>query len=572
MSKLIYLCARKGERLPFDSRDIQSISNRLIPDNIDGKPPVIIDGDGLLIGIINPTAQLPIKDYSVCSGVLFDNQNDWWRVGADVPDGSYALFRGNGKCLELVSDIVGTRAIWYVKTDDLFIASTSQRAIIFFLRSYQPNEIVYPWLLSSGTLGPGMAWDRRICSLGPDSRLVLDRTSWKYRIATREPVYEQQDITRKEHEIRLRNAIETTFEFFDVEFDKWVLPLSGGYDSRMIFMMLKDRPGLRTVTWGHSAALEDSGSDAWVAKELAGRYGIPHQYLETDLSLEPVECIFNRFLKAGEGRIDHISGYMDGLAIWRDLFESGCQGAIRGDEAFGCAPVRQDGQVYINMNMTLLTDFRNLGTVVGDLVGITQKFPTSLERKQGESREAWRDRVNVQFEIPYLFSALNDIKLSYIEIIHPLLSRRIVEYIRQVPDKLRTGKSLFKSIVNDVEPYITYAKHPAIESRGNILRNTDVASAIYNRLECCRESGEYIPILAAHAMRLMDGEESKGNYKTIKNNKWLVRAARRLLGNHDKRLDMDPYCFAFRVYIIAEMSKLLAQDANSLQVAEVQST
>ena len=369
MSKLVYICARNSEKHPFDARDIGQLSILLTPDNIQPRAPFVIEGDGILIGIHNATESLPVSGYSVCLGAFFGEVKDWWRPSGEIPDGTYALFRGDNTCIELVSDIVATRTIWYIKTDDIFIASTSQRAIVYFLQSFQPNPAVYPWMLSSGTLGPGLSWDRRIRCLGPDSRLILDRSLWKYKVIQGKVIFSPSKYSREGQEEQLRETITNVFDSLCVDLRKWILPLSGGYDSRAILMMLKHRPGLKTVTWGQRNALNDTSSDAWVAGTLARHYGIENEYLETDISLEPVVRIFKRFLLAGEGRVDHISGYMDGLAIWKHFYESGTQGILRGDEAFGCAAVQNINQVYKNMSFMVLSDFTGIDLVESEWLG-----------------------------------------------------------------------------------------------------------------------------------------------------------------------------------------------------------
>jgi hypothetical protein len=568
MSKLIYLCARKGAQQPFRCSDIEKVFALLTPDNLKPKAPHIIEGEGVLIGILNPADSLPSRNHSVCLGALFEHREDWWQPGAEVPDGSYALFRGDGETLELVSDIVGSRTIWYVQTEDLFIASTSQRAIVCFLQSYEPREAVYPWMLSSGTLGPGLSWDRRIRCVGPDSRLRLDRRSWGFTLDQRPVVFAPEDLPRAEHERRLREAMEETFAQLDVDPAKWVLPLSGGYDSRATLLMLTNRAGFKTVTWGLRSALKDKCSDAWVAQELARHYGVRHEYFETDVAGGPIGKIFDRFLVSGEGRTDHIAGYMDGLSMWKRLYESGCQGVLRGDEAFGCNPVNSDRKVYYNMGVTVLSDFGNMDMDAAAL-GFDpggQKRPESLERRQSETREMWRDRVYAEFEIPTIFAALSDHKLPYVEIINPLLSRRIVQTARTLPDELRTGKALFMSIITRAGPDIKFAKHPAIEARGDILRSPEVAGVISNLLQESSGQGSHVAVMSRYALKFMeDGKSVKqhGNRALPARILRWVRTKSRL--EQYRPTMMDPYQLGFRVYIILRMNEILSRDAEALR-------
>jgi len=78
--------------------------------------------------------------------------------------------------------MVASRTIWYVQTDDVFMASTSQRAIVYFLHEFQPDKTAFLWMLSSGTLGPDASWDSRVKRLGPNARLILDRSMWRLRV------------------------------------------------------------------------------------------------------------------------------------------------------------------------------------------------------------------------------------------------------------------------------------------------------------------------------------------------------------------------------------------------------
>jgi hypothetical protein len=567
MSKIVYLCARKDHSLPFRGQAMEQVLSRLAPDNIVPSPPRIIQDRGRLIGIFNPVASLPVEGCSVCLGAFFDRLEDWWRPGARVPDGSFALFRSDGQTLELATDIVASRTIWYAQTPDLFIAATSQRAIVCFLQSFEPNPAALPWILSSGTLGPGFSWDRRIQCLGADCLLRLDRESWTVDIARKPVVFKPTHLPVQEHRQRLLAAIEDTFEQIDPDAAKWVLPLSGGYDSRAILMMLKNRPGLKTVTWGLQSAPENPRSDARVARELASRVGVEHQYWHTDPADESVDRIFGRFLAAGEGRIDNLAGYMDGFAIWKRLFEQGYQGVLRGDEAFGCRAVKRDRDVYRNMNLLVLSDFANVGTQAPGFDLREQQRPGTLERAAHESREQWRDRVNTEFEIPFVFAALSDLKLGYVEIIQPLLSRRIVEQVRTLPDELRTGKSLFKKIVAGMKPKLGFAKEPAIASLANILTTRAVVETIGEKLEQVARQPGTVGQLASRALVVMKEKEASPKPRSHPRSvERILRLAGRLLGTTDRQpLLLDPHRFAFRVYTIAVMTEMLGADAAALE-------
>ncbi|MCX6262900.1 MAG: hypothetical protein NTY95_19030, partial [Bacteroidia bacterium] len=73
-------------------------------------------------------------------------------------------------------------------------------------------------------------------------------------------------------------------------------------------------------------------------------------------------------------------------------------------------------------------------------------------------------------------------KLSYVEQINPLLSKKILQQVRQLPDHLRTGKVLFKKIVNSLSPAINYATSPSGAIPDEILKQQQIVNLIRNEL------------------------------------------------------------------------------------------
>ncbi len=577
MSKIVYLCTRHGASLSCDSRDLERVFTRLTPGKLQPRPPLIIEDEGILIGILNPIDDLPVQGNSVCMGVLFDHRADWWRPGAEIPDGSYALFRGDGEKLELASDIVASRTIWYVQTENLFIASTSQRAIVCFLKGYEPNEAVHSWMLSTGTLGPGLSWDRRIRCLEADSRLKLDRRTWHVSIERKPAEFTPEDLPSMEHEQRLRAAMESTFASLDVDNAKWVLPLSGGHDSRAILQMLRNRQNLKAVTWGLKSALEDRQSDAWVAREVAQRFGVEHEYLETDRTDEAIEIVLDRFLAAGEGRTDHIAGYMDGFALWKRLHDAGCQGILRGDEAFGWKPVNTSYGVVRSVGMMRLSDYRNM-QASGLAGAYEQLVPAMLQRISGESLETWRDRLYQTFRIPVILAALNELKSAYVEIANPFLSRAVIDQVRRMPAAMRTDKQLFRKIVENTPPAIPFADYPAIEAQANILGNPAFIGPIIRELNGSH-AREIFPEKILEYLEKNVTRSVKSRPTSVSNAKRLKSFIKRLLpgkvttiikssiariqsGPPQEAIDANR--LAFRAYIICRMDDLLRRDAMLL--------
>ena len=564
MSKLVILCSRANKSADVTESRLACLANRLAPDNIDSNPPRIIKDNGIIVCIINPVASLRVENTSVCLGMLLGEHPDWWKPGAAVPDGSYAIFRTDETTVELVTDIAASRTIWYVCTDDLFIASTSQRAIISILQDFQPNQEAYSWMLFSGTLGPGLSWDKRIKSLAPDSRLNLNRSTWVLSVCSEPVTFQAENFSKKQHEVSFRRILNETFLDFDIDLHKWILPLSGGRDSRMIFLFLKNKGDLKTITWGLSSSLSDPENDAAVAQALADEYGVQHEYHVTDISDEPIELLFNRFLSAGEGRIDNVAAYLDGFKIWKHIFECGILGVIRGDEGLGDSPpVNHPRQVREYLQSQLASDYINIPS---DRFGfVEQKVPLYLQQRKDETLDTWRERYLQEFRIPYGSAALNEIKCAYVEVVNPLLSRRITLQIRKMPDSIRYKSILFDNINRSLGVDMPYAKHSAIAGFGKIMTSRQIVNHVINELN------------TEHARKLLPSnfiDHILPNIKSLPNDHVNTRQTMKsmispVIPKKVKQYlrksiqpSLDYNTLAFRSYIIVKMDLMLNEDAR----------
>ena len=109
---------------------------------------------GIGFAVTNPAPGLSLDANGVCLGAVQDHPATWSRVASPVPDGSYVLLRHSDDALELISDALASRTVWYVHTAELFLASTSQRALVSLLGDFQPDRAAVLWMATSGTLGP----------------------------------------------------------------------------------------------------------------------------------------------------------------------------------------------------------------------------------------------------------------------------------------------------------------------------------------------------------------------------------------------------------------------------------
>ena len=570
MSKLIYVCTRNTKDCRPLVKAIMSACAAISPDNIAPRSAKIVENGGIAFGLTNPSATVRINMQSIVLGHTDDPSDRWSIAGSEVPDGNFAIFRADKDSVELISDIVGSRTIWYYKDERIFIASTSQRAIVLILGSYQFDDRVVPWMLSTGMLGPSLSWDRRVTCVPVDSLVRLSRSNWTLSTSSTPINFSCTDLPDSRHEELLENAFEETFGALNIDFSTWVLPLSGGWDSRAILCyLLKNRASekkLRCVTWGLASSLAEKGTDAYVAKALASRLHVPHSFYHTDMSVDSTKRIVDRFILNGEGRIDHLAGYMDGFEVWKILFKDGVHGIIRGDEGFGRAPVSSPHAVLRQAGIKLCSDFSNLRNCEAFQLP-DQRIPSHLQRRSGESLSNWRDRLYHEHRIPVYLAALSDLKLSYLEQMNPLLSRKILTVFRRLPEHLRTDKSLFKKIVGRIGPNVEIANAGADPLPEDILRQRGFVEILQSEIDSERArslvpSGLIMQVI--QNLQTSDGLATRHRHSFRSNFKELVPSfAKEILRKKGVVPSLDFNVLAFRIYLISQMNGVMSADAHS---------
>ncbi|MEX2569400.1 MAG: hypothetical protein WD431_25895, partial [Cyclobacteriaceae bacterium] len=284
MSKILSIW-KKSDFNPGIKNTIQKICKQLEPDNIHANEPEIHVGMNWSYGIMNPTSSLLKTDSGVILGKIFGDNEGWDKIGKVGLDGSFAIFRNNSQFAEISSDVAGTRSIWYYLDKEYFIASTSQRAMIMFLGSFKMNEEVVPWMLSTGSLGPFLSWDKRIKLLQPDASLALNKEKWEIMIQNVPIVYEGRKLTKKEGYQLVFDAIKETFKDLNLDFEKWAITLSGGKDSRGILLTLlangEKAENIKTYTHGHKGSQQIKGTDGAIAKIIANKYGVQNDFFSS---------------------------------------------------------------------------------------------------------------------------------------------------------------------------------------------------------------------------------------------------------------------------------------------------
>lgn len=568
MAGFILVCPRERGSSRFDADGLRRCALRLSPDNIQANQPQLREEDGLLRAVVNPVAGVRADEHGVCLGALFEDA-DWSTPLTPAPDGSFAIARHDGGSVELVADAFASRTIWYVFTEDFLLASTSQRALASLLGDFQPNAETVAWMVSSGYLGPEKGWDARVRRVPGGTCLRLDRVAWKVSSTTRRIDYRPVSAARDEHISRLREAVFTACRDVDLSGTSWVLPLSGGHDSRALLVGLLGTGARPTcVTWGLSSSLAQPGNDAYVARQLTAHFGLEHQYCPLDPTDEPVRDVLTRFLLAGEGRAVDFSGYTDGMKTWERLFASGVSTVIRGDtpglgsgQGRSYDPVSEFFVRAMIGRAVLVSDYPE-GHLVRRLGLATQGFPAGLRRQPGEGLGFYRDRIHNEHKVATMFAALNDPKCAYVEVANPLLHRAVVKAVAELPDELRQWERGYAAMVEELVPDIPFDKYHAEAQADEYLGWPAMLEEMTAEL-CTRPADDVLPA-GARQLLVAELRQPAGRTPARARLRRKVKAVvpARALRWVPPRVTAGTRLVGFRAYIASRMATILREDAR----------
>ena len=443
--------------------------------DVDGERSVHLDGEILEID------GRPTSDGRGAAGELetvsrlFETHGSaaWSRL-----DGSFLLIVRHGATIYAGTDVAGTRGVyWWEEGGTLAFHSR----LLDLVPSY-PAEIREDWgavanYLATGLYPPGRTAISGIRHLGAGQHVEMRPSGATEGRHFRLAFTEHGPARRTELVDELIANVEAAVA------TRWraavepVVPLSGGLDSRYLAAEIVRQAGkspVRTMTWGE--APDRANSDAQVAPTVAEALGAEHAWRDK-VQVHTQES-FERSIYVSSGECDYAIHYPGDDQFYRRLHdELGFSSLFRGDECFGyerlitnravavlggVGRVSQTGAYAGLLTPELLALLAPASEAVMDeaMAGLASRTPT------GKRDELW-----YAFGIRRLLAPYNAVRHQDLEVYTPFLDRRLLEWLRRVPEALRAEKRLVRDALSrrfpDVAsiPYATRDNLPAWQRR-----------------------------------------------------------------------------------------------------------
>jgi hypothetical protein len=443
MSRILHIAVNnEPARLEFLKKKALNFLTEIQPGNITPNKEIILAQDDSFTIIVNPTKAVTVNGNNVLVGLCYTKEKNEWLKPGGMPDGNYVIKRENHEYVELLTDYVATKSLWYYYDDRHFFVSTSQRIIIHLLESFELNDQAVMWMLSSGTLGYKNSWDKRIKSIGSATILSLNKKSWIINYNNQPITFQANNLSKESNLQQLDNKIDNVFNNLDFKDVTPVVAITGGYDTRTILLYLIKRIPVSTLlTFGVRNSLNIKYSDLFVSNRIAEKFNIKWLCFDSSLNINNIDSFFEQFIKLGEGRIDVLERVSDGFNWLRDIYNQSFDVIINGMVGQGSARPYSNARLNLmGQKLSRLEDYSNIPPELKQFG--KQELHTNLTKESKESWSQYLIKLGQEFFLPYADAALNEISNCYIDSINPLTTQSIVLNIRNIPDNQKTGKKL----------------------------------------------------------------------------------------------------------------------------------
>jgi hypothetical protein len=394
--------------------------------------------------------------------VLKDYRTGGFQELRETYDGSFVIVvvdHGTQR-LHVATDRVGTQPVYYRETQGVLAFGPEVKAVMTAADSdAELSEAGLVNLLITG-YNPG---DRTlftdVYALEPGSLLTYDlfkRTMtreryWKMvyepaptlgrRGAAAEALFES---TWRAHELCLADA-PRNFDLF----------LSGGLDSRGILGILDQMGAMPNRALGWGMRHDIPGSDAWIAKRLAGEFQLDFSFLPYDT--DQMTEIAAEWVYVSELVNDNIGRYGEGMGAIRKFYSTGADFTFIGDEAWGWrgyAGNEVEARAHV-LPPSLPSQLRSI--LRSDQVDRFESlYEQSLSRimQPCENTDATdrKDFLYLHGRVARFIFTLGYYREIASEMRRPFLTNGVLEVVRHLPKEYRVHKNLYVSVLKRFLP------------------------------------------------------------------------------------------------------------------------
>lgn len=559
----------------FFSHGLEAVGKRIGPKKGQQKVVIRISDKRVFSLLVSQANTVLSTEHSIAVGHIEGYCKSHEKCGFPAPEGTFALIRWNDDEIELVADAFATRTIWYFSDRHKLFASSSQRALIMLLRSFVPNPETATWMLTNGHMGPSLGWDMRLARVAPRTIVSFSRTDWS-------PVVKKESLSLntwiKDKNWHISNFAQTVtkgIQRLPLNRGSWLLPLSGGHDSRLLAIVLEGKHGVQTITWGCDSEENNAGKDARIARRVSDSLGFIHEYAPITPHWEIWEECLKYFVEMSEGRTDNFLAYIDGFQLWDRLVSRGITCIIRGDEpfgGFGWYPVYSERETRAGLGLIFM-DESPATSWIAETTNLSHSLPDYLKRKDSESLEDWRFRLYCEFRVPVALAALTETESAYVDAVKPLQYRRVLTSLCHTPRTLRRDKKILISLVKRLGPNIEFGSTREGDQLLRVLRSDHTLSVLRRDL-CSDYAYSVLPkaflseVIARLSVYDNNANAKQQSYFLRSLDQWLrasiPHAIKRYLKRFVPEYSLDPCLLAFRTWLVVKTHQLFEEDANVL--------
>lgn len=575
MAQYIFVKTRKAEDDIIDA--LSKVCNHLTPNEIKEQSQNFVDicndSSGTYYAIQNSDGVALEKNGALIIGWVDEIQNVYDENSDIKVNGSYAIIKHQKSEISFFCDQFGSRTLWYYLDEDKLIVSTSQRAIIALKKSYNLNEECIAWYLSSGSQGPFISWDQDIVHVDPKLKYIFNVHNWSMGIKEKNlELTKSGVVSTSEFNKYFVERIQTniTKNLKNNSKNKTLLPISGGFDSRLllgIIKFLKLDESVDLVNWGVDQNLYD---DKKAAVEISKSY--KKRLLSFFLPKKIVDFnkVLDSFVERSEGRIDHFNAFADDFDLWREIKEKNYTTVIRGDIPYPTGLHLNTIQARQKIGLERLEDYSNFDSADFDQYKILQR-QCNISRHSRESYIRWRDRLYISWRVPLVLSSFTQLICPYTENIVPMMDWEVFNKYMGISDKNKGNKlHVYKAWKEYDCTGVPCKALPSLQHMDMYFYEESGKTYLIEQLELISQSNNFLNIFSSKVV-----QEIKSMSLPVKTRRTLLMKIKRILSKSlpaylkfylkaKQPMRISHITVAYRLILINKILKMYEKDARFL--------